>query len=124
MMVRKADDIQGEHVRKLLRSCLDHSGAMTGAGLMSYVGLDRDTVQRELDRLIHSGEVEILRPVHAASGDSPHEFYRKIRGTDRDFLWEQEVLTRSVARSGVKVLGREDEAEMMGFGLLQGVALS
>ena len=96
-MVREANDIAGDHIRKLLRVCLERSEAMPLNGLVSYLGMDQESIDRELSRLVDQGEVEVLRPVGSESNEDPvhcrrdYEFYRMVRETDRDYLWEHEM---------------------------------
>ena len=74
---------------------------MAEEALVANVGLERKTVTRELNALVQSGEVEVLRPV-ALRGEnsgilgsrSRRAHYRLCRETDRNYAWQQEVVVR------------------------------
>ena len=116
----KSHDIAGEHARKLLLACLGTPELVPRNALMAYVGLDEDIVDRELAALAELGIVEALSPV-SGGGDAREAwrrpdgtFYRMVRPTDRDYLWEQQLMAprRWAKQDDVRDLrlnkGRED----------------
>ena len=100
MVARNSTGIPVEHLRKLVRSRLLDMDAISLHGLTSFVGQDHESVARIIEGLVADGEVEILQPVGGAASDTDGSadgvFYRSIRETDRDFVWEKEVNTRQI----------------------------
>lgn len=89
-------DLELEHLKKLLRSCLASCEAMNSERMAGRLSMSRDAVLRGLKVLVEAGEVEVIRPISAAGrqslGQGP-EHFRLIRETDDDFLWEQGIVT-------------------------------
>jgi hypothetical protein len=137
MITGEVHDVEGDHVRKLLRVCLERAEAMPRKDLVSYLGMEEGVIDRELGRLVECGEVEILRPVR--SEDEPdsvpcrreHEFYRMVRNTDRTYLWEYEIRARydrknSVGLERPKIRRSEvlDDLDANVLGLVSSLAMS
>jgi predicted ArsR family transcriptional regulator len=81
-------------VRSRLRACLEDCDAVSAHALMQRLRLDRETLSGCLDGLIARGDVEVLRPISRGQdgGHAPRrddEFYRLVRETDNDYLWQQ-----------------------------------
>jgi hypothetical protein len=85
-------------IRRILGTC----EAMDLNGLVRSLAMDRDVVERELERLVDRGEVEVLSPLFFG-GRAPNEesrrrngknHYRLIRATDDDSLWEEDLVVR------------------------------
>lgn len=110
-----------EHLRKLVRSRLQATGAINLRDLASFVGGDRESVARVVEALMAEGEVEILKPVGDVASNAAWSddgvFYRMIRATDLDFVWEREVNAKrtkdgpsEIKRAWLKML--EHDADM------------
>jgi hypothetical protein len=82
----------GAHRR--LMACLEEYDAVNADALMRRLRMDGDVVRGCLAGLVARGDVEILRPIgrgkearRAPRRDD--EFYRLVRETDNDYLWQQ-----------------------------------
>ena len=97
--------LETQHVRKLLRHGLGRQQAANLERLADTLGMDRHTILEGLMTLVEDGEVEVLRPLMSDHGTgtsvggegSPSVFYRLVRQTDGDYLWEQRLAQFSPA---------------------------
>jgi hypothetical protein len=98
-------DLEGEHARKLIRTCLSRCSAKNLTGLAEFLDMDADVLARNLDRMVQKGEVEVLRPIFETdafsdggrrplNADRDVQYYRLVKDTDHDYEWEQEVVVR------------------------------
>ena len=129
MLARETKDIPEEHIRKLVRSRLLNTDAISLEELATFVGQDHESVAEVVDALVADGEVEILRPVGGViseSGWSAGEvFYRMIRATDRDFLWEKELKAKpaedehqAIKKAWLRMLSHEDDMDLSALRLI------
>ncbi len=88
----------------LLKTIVDelhNCSAISRFSLIDRCMGDRAGMDRILSALLAAGEIEVLRPVDAASSASARaacamrdqtEYYRLVRATDKHFLWQQRVV--------------------------------
>lgn len=70
--------------------------------LVEGVGLSGEVVDRALAELVSRGEVAVLRPIRRVQAERgktcvsgrDREYYRLVRESDGDYLWEQDILVR------------------------------
>lgn len=82
-----------------LSNFLQGCGAVTASDVARCLGLEVDAVHMELEQLVRAGRVEVLRPIPrpgcqpgAMGGGTDLEYYRWIRSTDVDYVWQRALL--------------------------------
>ena len=118
MAVEYAENLETQHIRKLIRDCLERCSASSLKEIVSNVGMSARTVESELRRMVVTGQVEILRPFSeydAGADDTAEngakEYFRLIKDTDYSYEWEQEGMVRLPAGRMFDVMQREFEQE-------------
>ena len=135
MPARETKDIPEEHIRKLVRSRLLNTEAVSLEELATFVGQDHESVAEVVDALVADGEIEILRPVGGVISESNWSaggvVYRMIRTTDRDFLWQKQLKGRpagdqhqDIKKTWLKMLSHDDDMDLSVVRLLQTMAMS
>jgi len=96
-------------VDQQLRSCLSRCETKNAETIARETGMPPDAVAARLRELVDRREIEVLHPLlrgHEAVGKTNHGdsavFFRLIRPTDDDHLWEQELVVRLPACSAHK----------------------
>ncbi len=108
-------------VEQQLRCCLGRCETMNVDAIAQQTGLARETVAERLNELVSRNEVEILKPIvgNIDKGDGrplfhPAVYFRLVRASDDDYLWEQDLVVRLPTRSVHEE--REFEARRAAFG--------
>ena len=88
-------DLAARHARTIIRDHLGRCSAMRHARLAEATGIDEATLKIAVEHLVQSGEVEVIRPLADSCDHLPESlarertYYRLLRETDNDFLWER-----------------------------------
>jgi hypothetical protein len=125
-MVSDTSDIQASDrstLEYVVRCILEQSGAMRVDQVAEWISLNVEAIQEELNRLVEKGLVEILRPIAVTEGNENAseeaknrcEFYRWIRPTDTDYLWQSNLLAKSSAVLQDSPLRGKDLLTLMHF---------
>jgi hypothetical protein len=105
VMVSDMPDIQASDrppMEYVVRCILEQSGAIRADQIAIRISLKEEAILEELNRLVGRGLVEILRPIAVTNGNAneseeanrPCDYYRWIRPTDMDYLWQSNLLAR------------------------------
>jgi hypothetical protein len=106
VMVSDTSDVQASDrstIEYVVRCILEQSGAIRADQIAERISLNVEAIHEELNRLVGKGLVEILRPIALTKEDendpgeakSHSEFYRWIRPTDTDYLWQSNLRAKS-----------------------------
>jgi len=115
-MVTNVQDSPGTDrvtIRYLVRCMVEQSGAVRADQIARRISLDVEIIREELNYWIAKGLVEVIRPValtvpndgEEVSTGSGGEYYRWIRPTDTDYLW-QAVLMRHRPLPGSEIFAQ------------------
>ncbi len=107
--IARGEQRAAQPVDQQLRSCLSRCETMNIEMIAQQTGITPDTVAARLHDLVARQEIEVLQPLtsrretddRSVSCDSM-VFFRLIRSTDNDHLWEQELIVRLPACSAHK----------------------
>ena len=83
-------------IRYLVRCIVEQSAAISAEQIAHKVSLNVEAIREELKYWVDKGLVEVLRPVTVShpesrpesAADGRSEFYRWIRPTDTDYVWQ------------------------------------
>ncbi len=95
-------------VRYIIRCTLEQSGATRAEDVARRLFLNVRLVREELRYFVDLGLVEVLRPIRAGAislddadeDGAESEYYRWIRATDSDYLWQAQLLAQPALNSG------------------------
>ena len=95
-MVTNVQDSPGTDrviIRYLVRCMVEQSGAVRADEIARRISFDVGVIREELNYWVAKGLIEVLRPVSPLEGEevparSGGEYYRWIRPTDTDYLWQ------------------------------------
>lgn len=104
-MVNHTSDLQTfdrETIGCVVRCILEQSGALCADQIARRISLNLEVIHKELDRLVDKGLAERLSPlaVENEAENTPaetkpfREYYRWIRPTDTDYLWQSNLQTK------------------------------
>lgn len=87
-------------VRYVVRCMVEQSGAIRADQIARRISINVETICEELRYWVAKGLVEVLRPIAVSapeegeeiSAGSGGEYYRWIRPTDTDFIWQAAMM--------------------------------